>query len=168
MGGLPSSASKRRVSLRAGFRRYTKPCKPLCPGALDEDVVVIESTPAPAPPVPASEEINVTSTDSEVEIVTVGDGFRWATDGCSHTLRATSLHFDRVAKDAVSSLPSSHHRYSRFCIMQTWLCQCFLIVGVKSTGTGRIAGSVGSLGIWHLSNSRNKFPSWSLICLCIM
>lgn len=46
-------------------------------GALDEDVVVIEATPAPAPTVPASEEINVTSTDSEVEIVTVGDGFRW-------------------------------------------------------------------------------------------
>ncbi|XP_076149231.1 E3 ubiquitin-protein ligase Arkadia [Alosa pseudoharengus] len=42
-------------------------------GVLDEDVVVIEAT--PAPPVPASEEINVTSTDSEVEIVTV-DGFR--------------------------------------------------------------------------------------------
>lgn len=74
------------------FRRYSKPCKPLCPGALDEDVVVIESTPAPAPPVPASEEINVTSTDSEVEIVTVGDGFRWATAGFSHPLRATSLH----------------------------------------------------------------------------
>jgi E3 ubiquitin-protein ligase Arkadia len=46
-------------------------------GVLDEDVVVIEATPAPAPPVPASEEINVTSTDSEVEIVTVGDGFRY-------------------------------------------------------------------------------------------
>ncbi|XP_026175722.1 E3 ubiquitin-protein ligase Arkadia isoform X2 [Mastacembelus armatus] len=45
-------------------------------GALDEDVVVIEATPAPAPAVPASEEINVTSTDSEVEIVTVGDSFR--------------------------------------------------------------------------------------------
>uniref|UniRef100_W5N868 RING-type E3 ubiquitin transferase n=1 Tax=Lepisosteus oculatus TaxID=7918 RepID=W5N868_LEPOC len=43
-------------------------------GALDEDVVVIEAT--PAPPVPASEEINVTSTDSEVEIVTVGDSCR--------------------------------------------------------------------------------------------
>ncbi|XP_062845656.1 E3 ubiquitin-protein ligase Arkadia isoform X2 [Trichomycterus rosablanca] len=40
--------------------------------ALDEDVVVIEAT--PAPPVPASEEINVTSTDSEVEIV--GDAYR--------------------------------------------------------------------------------------------
>lgn len=49
---------------------------PVCAGALDEDVVVIEATPAPAPAVPASEEINVTSTDSEVEIVTVGDGFR--------------------------------------------------------------------------------------------
>ncbi|KTF93668.1 hypothetical protein cypCar_00012799, partial [Cyprinus carpio] len=43
-------------------------------GVLDEDVVVIEATPAPA--VPASEEINVTSTDSEVEIVTIGDAFR--------------------------------------------------------------------------------------------
>lgn len=106
-----------RVSPRAGSERYTKPCKPLCPGALDEDVVVIESTPAPAPPVPASEEINVTSTDSEVEIVTVGDGFRWATDGFSHPLRATSLHFDWVEKEAVSSLPSSHHHCSRFCIM---------------------------------------------------
>ncbi|XP_017567147.1 E3 ubiquitin-protein ligase Arkadia isoform X5 [Pygocentrus nattereri] len=41
-------------------------------GQLDEDVVVIEAT--PAPPVPASEEINVTSTDSEVEIV--GDAYR--------------------------------------------------------------------------------------------
>ncbi|XP_059386040.1 E3 ubiquitin-protein ligase Arkadia isoform X1 [Carassius carassius] len=43
-------------------------------GVLDEDVVVIEATPALA--VPASEEINVTSTDSEVEIVTIGDAFR--------------------------------------------------------------------------------------------
>lgn len=40
--------------------------------------MVIEATPAPPPAIPASEEINVTSTDSEVEIVTVGDGFRWA------------------------------------------------------------------------------------------
>lgn len=39
---------------------------------------MIEATPAPAPAVPASEEINVTSTDSEVEIVTVGEAFRWA------------------------------------------------------------------------------------------
>lgn len=68
------------VRLCGVCQRYNKSCQPLCSGALDEDVVVIESTPAPAPPVPASEEINVTSTDSEVEIVTVGDGFRWAPD----------------------------------------------------------------------------------------
>lgn len=43
-------------------------------GVLDEDVVVIEATPAPS--LPANEEINVTSTDSEVEIVTVGDAYR--------------------------------------------------------------------------------------------
>ncbi|KAJ8343522.1 hypothetical protein SKAU_G00308510 [Synaphobranchus kaupii] len=43
-------------------------------GALDEDVVVIEATPATT--VQANEEINVTSTDSEVEIVTVGDAYR--------------------------------------------------------------------------------------------
>ncbi|KAG7473284.1 hypothetical protein MATL_G00094060 [Megalops atlanticus] len=43
-------------------------------GGLDEDVVVIDAT--PAPPIQASEEINVTSTDSEVEIVTVGDAYR--------------------------------------------------------------------------------------------
>ncbi|XP_063045802.1 E3 ubiquitin-protein ligase Arkadia [Engraulis encrasicolus] len=46
-------------------------------GVLDEDVVVIEATPPPVapPPLPANEEINVTSTDSEVEIVTI-DAFR--------------------------------------------------------------------------------------------
>ncbi|XP_028999858.1 E3 ubiquitin-protein ligase Arkadia isoform X2 [Betta splendens] len=54
----------------------SQPNATVATGGLDEDVVVIESTPAPAPAVPASEEINVTSTDSEVEIVTVGDGFR--------------------------------------------------------------------------------------------
>ncbi|KAG2470661.1 E3 ubiquitin-protein ligase Arkadia isoform X2 [Polypterus senegalus] len=44
-------------------------------GSIDEDVVVIEST--PAAPATANEEINVTSsTDSEVEIVTVGDSCR--------------------------------------------------------------------------------------------
>ncbi|XP_066557396.1 E3 ubiquitin-protein ligase Arkadia isoform X2 [Amia ocellicauda] len=48
-------------------------------GALDEDVVVIEAT--PGPPVNASEEINVTSTDSEVEIVTVGDSCRSRSTG---------------------------------------------------------------------------------------
>lgn len=43
-------------------------------GPLDEDVVVIEATSTQL--VQPSEEINVTSTDSEVEIVTVGDGYR--------------------------------------------------------------------------------------------
>ncbi|XP_072527512.1 E3 ubiquitin-protein ligase Arkadia isoform X1 [Salminus brasiliensis] len=52
----------------------------LASGPLDEDVVVIEAT--PAPPVPASEEINVTSTDSEVEIV--GDAFRPRSVGRMH------------------------------------------------------------------------------------
>ncbi|XP_069480480.1 E3 ubiquitin-protein ligase Arkadia isoform X3 [Ambystoma mexicanum] len=41
---------------------------------IDEDVVVIEASSTPQ--VTANEEINVTSTDSEVEIVTVGDAFR--------------------------------------------------------------------------------------------
>ncbi|XP_041073807.1 E3 ubiquitin-protein ligase Arkadia-like isoform X2 [Polyodon spathula] len=52
------------------------------PGAIDEDVVVIEAT--PAPPAAANEEINVTSTDSEVEIVTVGDSCR-SRSGASHS-----------------------------------------------------------------------------------
>ncbi|XP_053318282.1 E3 ubiquitin-protein ligase Arkadia isoform X2 [Spea bombifrons] len=43
-------------------------------GSIDEDVVVIEASSTPQ--VPANEEINVTSTDSEVEIVTVGETYR--------------------------------------------------------------------------------------------
>ncbi|XP_005998786.1 E3 ubiquitin-protein ligase Arkadia isoform X2 [Latimeria chalumnae] len=43
-------------------------------GTIDEDVVVIEATSGPQ--VTANEEINVTSTDSEVEIVTVGESCR--------------------------------------------------------------------------------------------
>nr|XP_057944466.1 E3 ubiquitin-protein ligase Arkadia isoform X5 [Doryrhamphus excisus] len=65
-------------------------------GALDEDVVVIEATPAPAPAVPASEEINVTSTDSEVEIVTVGDGFRSRSLGGLGRLWANSCSQNRL------------------------------------------------------------------------
>ncbi|KAL0601218.1 LOW QUALITY PROTEIN: hypothetical protein AAY473_027411 [Plecturocebus cupreus] len=41
---------------------------------IDEDVVVIEASSTPQ--VTANEEINVTSTDSEVEIVTVGESYR--------------------------------------------------------------------------------------------
>ncbi|KAM5292059.1 E3 ubiquitin-protein ligase Arkadia isoform 4-T4 [Ctenodactylus gundi] len=43
-------------------------------GNIDEDVVVIETSFTPQ--VTANEEINVTSTDSEVEIVTVGESYR--------------------------------------------------------------------------------------------
>ncbi|XP_012826023.2 E3 ubiquitin-protein ligase arkadia isoform X2 [Xenopus tropicalis] len=43
-------------------------------GGMDEDVVVIEASSTPQ--VTANEEINVTSTDSEVEIVTVGETYR--------------------------------------------------------------------------------------------
>ncbi|XP_075880720.1 E3 ubiquitin-protein ligase Arkadia isoform X2 [Nelusetta ayraudi] len=75
-------------------------------GALDEDVVVIESTPAPAPPVPASEEINVTSTDSEVEIVTVGDGFRSHSVGGIGRLWASSCSQNRLQE------PRGRHRLS--------------------------------------------------------
>ncbi|XP_077940952.1 E3 ubiquitin-protein ligase Arkadia isoform X4 [Gasterosteus aculeatus] len=65
-------------------------------GALDEDVVVIEATPAPVPVVPASEEINVTSTDSEVEIVTVGDGFRSRSAGGLGRIWANSCSQNRL------------------------------------------------------------------------
>ncbi|XP_071759759.2 E3 ubiquitin-protein ligase Arkadia isoform X1 [Centroberyx gerrardi] len=75
-------------------------------GALDEDVVVIEATPAPAPPVPASEEINVTSTDSEVEIVTVGDGFRSRSVGGLGRIWATSCSQNRLQE------PRGRHRLS--------------------------------------------------------
>ncbi|XP_078237328.1 E3 ubiquitin-protein ligase Arkadia isoform X2 [Pogona vitticeps] len=43
-------------------------------GTIDEDVVVIEASSTPQ--ATANEEINVTSTDSEVEIVTVGESYR--------------------------------------------------------------------------------------------
>ncbi|KAG7230476.1 hypothetical protein INR49_024585 [Caranx melampygus] len=75
-------------------------------GALDEDVVVIEATPAPAPAVPASEEINVTSTDSEVEIVTVGDGFRSRSVGGLGRIWANSCSQSRLQE------PRGRHRLS--------------------------------------------------------
>ncbi|XP_053174321.1 E3 ubiquitin-protein ligase Arkadia isoform X2 [Scomber japonicus] len=75
-------------------------------GALDEDVVVIEATPAPAPAVPASEEINVTSTDSEVEIVTVGDGFRSRSVGGLGRIWSNSCSQNRLQE------PRGRHRLS--------------------------------------------------------
>ncbi|XP_018595161.2 E3 ubiquitin-protein ligase Arkadia-like isoform X1 [Scleropages formosus] len=74
-------------------------------GPLDEDVVVIEAT--PAPPVPASEEINVTSTDSEVEIVTVGDAYR------SHSGGGTSrMHWGPSCSQAQPQEARGRHRIS--------------------------------------------------------
>ncbi|XP_016283347.1 E3 ubiquitin-protein ligase Arkadia isoform X2 [Monodelphis domestica] len=66
-------------------------------GNIDEDVVVIEASSTPQ--VTANEEINVTSTDSEVEIVTVGESYRsrssvghsrshWSQGSNSHTTRS--------------------------------------------------------------------------------
>ncbi|KAB0402764.1 hypothetical protein E2I00_001193, partial [Balaenoptera physalus] len=63
---------------------------------IDEDVVVIEASSTPQ--ITANEEINVTSTDSEVEIVTVGESYRsrstlghnrshWSQGSSSHTSR---------------------------------------------------------------------------------
>ncbi|KAM4596452.1 E3 ubiquitin-protein ligase Arkadia isoform 3-T3 [Fundulus diaphanus] len=75
-------------------------------GALDEDVVVIEASPAPAPAVPASEEINVTSTDSEVEIVTVGDGFRSRSVGGLSRVWGSSCAQSRLQE------PRGRHRLS--------------------------------------------------------
>ncbi|XP_076853215.1 E3 ubiquitin-protein ligase Arkadia isoform X3 [Brachyhypopomus gauderio] len=68
-------------------------------GVLDEDVVVIEAT--PAPPVPANEEINVTSTDSEVEIV--GDAFR-SPSACVYSILLSPAPQEAVA---VNSRPRS-------------------------------------------------------------
>ncbi|KAK5915307.1 hypothetical protein CesoFtcFv8_000909 [Champsocephalus esox] len=75
-------------------------------GALDEDVVVIEASPAPTPAVPASEEINVTSTDSEVEIVTVGDGFRSRSVGGLSRIWSSSCSQNRLQE------PRGRHRLS--------------------------------------------------------
>uniref|UniRef100_A0ACB8E5B0 Uncharacterized protein n=1 Tax=Sphaerodactylus townsendi TaxID=933632 RepID=A0ACB8E5B0_9SAUR len=59
-------------------------------GSIDEDVVVIEASSTPQ--VTANEEINVTSTDSEVEIVTVGESYRsrshWGHGSSSHAPRS--------------------------------------------------------------------------------
>ncbi|MED6263608.1 hypothetical protein CHARACLAT_006194, partial [Characodon lateralis] len=79
---------------------------PVATGALDEDVVVIEASPAPAPAVPASEEINVTSTDSEVEIVTVGDGFRSRSVGGLSRIWGSSCAQNRLQE------PRGRHRLS--------------------------------------------------------
>ncbi|XP_060030411.1 E3 ubiquitin-protein ligase Arkadia isoform X4 [Erinaceus europaeus] len=65
-------------------------------GSIDEDVVVIEASSTPQ--VTANEEINVTSTDSEVEIVTVGESFRSRSalgHSRSHWNQGSSSHTNR-------------------------------------------------------------------------
>lgn len=84
----------------------SQPNSSVAAGVLDEDVVVIEATPAPAPAVPASEEINVTSTDSEVEIVTVGDGFRSRSVGGLGRIWSNSCSQSRLQE------PRGRHRLS--------------------------------------------------------
>ncbi|XP_042327308.1 E3 ubiquitin-protein ligase Arkadia isoform X2 [Sceloporus undulatus] len=65
-------------------------------GSVDEDVVVIEASSTPQ--VTANEEINVTSTDSEVEIVTVGESYRSRSSlghSRSHWGHSSSSHASR-------------------------------------------------------------------------
>ncbi|KAL6031098.1 hypothetical protein STEG23_001912, partial [Scotinomys teguina] len=73
------------------------PSNPAAPsGSIDEDVVVIEASFTPQ--VTANEEINVTSTDSEVEIVTVGESYRSRSTlghSRSHWSQGSSLHTGR-------------------------------------------------------------------------
>uniref|UniRef100_A0A8C5KGR6 E3 ubiquitin-protein ligase Arkadia n=1 Tax=Jaculus jaculus TaxID=51337 RepID=A0A8C5KGR6_JACJA len=67
-----STEAEDDLFVSAGENRASNPAAPS--GSIDEDVVVIETSFTPQ--VTANEEINVTSTDSEVEIVTVGESCR--------------------------------------------------------------------------------------------
>ncbi|XP_069838222.1 E3 ubiquitin-protein ligase Arkadia isoform X1 [Dendropsophus ebraccatus] len=63
-------------------------------GSIDEDVVVIEASSTPQVP-GNNEEINVTSTDSEVEIVTVGETYRSRSSLRSHWGQSSSSQSGR-------------------------------------------------------------------------
>ncbi|XP_044294531.1 E3 ubiquitin-protein ligase Arkadia isoform X1 [Varanus komodoensis] len=67
-----SSEGEEDIFVSAGENHQNSTAIPS--GSIDEDVVVIEASSTPQ--VTANEEINVTSTDSEVEIVTVGESYR--------------------------------------------------------------------------------------------
>ncbi|XP_013914203.1 PREDICTED: E3 ubiquitin-protein ligase Arkadia isoform X5 [Thamnophis sirtalis] len=89
-----STEGEEELFVSAGENHQTSTAVPS--GSLDEDVVVIEASSTPQ--VTANEEINVTSTDSEVEIVTVGESYRarsslghprphWGHSSASHASR---------------------------------------------------------------------------------
>ncbi|KAM3828260.1 E3 ubiquitin-protein ligase Arkadia isoform 2-T2 [Vipera latastei] len=90
-----STEGEEELFASAGENHQTSTAVPS--GSLDEDVVVIEASSTPQ--VTANEEINVTSTDSEVEIVTVGESYRsrsslghsrahWGHSSSSHAARS--------------------------------------------------------------------------------
>ncbi|XP_051484442.1 E3 ubiquitin-protein ligase Arkadia isoform X3 [Apus apus] len=72
-------------------------------GSIDEDVVVIEASSTPQ--VTANEEINVTSTDSEVEIVTVGESYR-----SRSTLGHTRSHWGQSSSSHAARPPEQRNR----------------------------------------------------------
>ncbi|XP_063170516.1 E3 ubiquitin-protein ligase Arkadia [Candoia aspera] len=89
-----STEGEEDLFVSAGENHQTNTAVPS--GSIDEDVVVIEASSTPQ--VTANEEINVTSTDSEVEIVTVGESYRSRSSlghSRSHWGHSSSSHASR-------------------------------------------------------------------------
>ncbi|XP_015742915.1 E3 ubiquitin-protein ligase Arkadia [Python bivittatus] len=89
-----STEGEEDLFVSAGENHQTSAAVPS--GSIDEDVVVIEASSTPQ--VTANEEINVTSTDSEVEIVTVGESYRSRSSlghSRSHWGHSSSSHASR-------------------------------------------------------------------------
>ncbi|KAM6426528.1 E3 ubiquitin-protein ligase Arkadia isoform 2-T5 [Liasis olivaceus] len=89
-----STEGEEDLFVSAGENHQTNAAVPS--GSIDEDVVVIEASSTPQ--VTANEEINVTSTDSEVEIVTVGESYRSRSSlghSRSHWGHSSSSHASR-------------------------------------------------------------------------
>ncbi|XP_058011874.1 E3 ubiquitin-protein ligase Arkadia isoform X6 [Ahaetulla prasina] len=92
-----STEGEEELFVSAGETHQTSTAVPS--GSLDEDVVVIEASSTPQ--VTANEEINVTSTDSEVEIVTVGESYRARSSlghSRSHWGHSSGSHASRPAE----------------------------------------------------------------------
>ncbi|XP_034265197.1 E3 ubiquitin-protein ligase Arkadia isoform X6 [Pantherophis guttatus] len=92
-----STEGEEELFVSAGENHQTSTAVPS--GSLDEDVVVIEASSTPQ--VTANEEINVTSTDSEVEIVTVGESYRARSSlghSRSHWGHSSGSHASRPAE----------------------------------------------------------------------